>query len=1321
MKTAACVVAVSLGWSALGQAPPEALTRWNLRSPNPVIWGIAEGPPGLVAVGGDGVVMVSPDGQAWSDVTAGTTNRNSLFAVTHAEDGFLAVGAQGVVLSSINGRDWVGRFSGTTNELRAISWIPGRGVIVGGRGTILVSPNGHNWTSIPGGGSVVWYGVAQGGGVAVAVGSGGAIAFSENFSDWFLIPSGTTRTLRAVGYFDGTFLAAGFSGTILTSTDGVVWRPQAPENPSDYYSVSRFEDQYRVAGGPGQRVSSYARIASSRTFTNWVESAAPLNAIVGLHPMPDQLLAVGAGGTIARSTDGLDWQGIASSPTEGLWGLSFVNGALHVGGSPQTLQISHSTFLSQARITGLQRHRGNGNWDVVPIPETPAFARAIPGGPGYVAVGPGIGLHISGDGVTWQPVEDAAGLALHDVAFSGSRWMAVGALSTQSTAPGVALTSTDGIAWERVDLPAQRALVQVAYGNGVFVATGAADVLSSPDGTGWRRGTPVPTAVSGDFGLLGIAFGNGRFVGVRNSDFAVSEDGVAWTEVRPTERFPLHDVAFGAGWFVGVGAGTGAAGSLNRVAVSMDGIAWSTHEIPTTNWLRRAAFLDGRFTAAGDRGTVMVSDPLPPMAPHFLAQPRGITVGSGIRVDLESLPVSSEPLTFQWWKDGRSLEGAVGARLVLEHPTPADSGMYHVVASNALGRTESTAVPVTILVSGPADHWAVVRYPGSRFLLDRFAVGAGVYVATTGDGGLVVSTNGIHWEAAERPGGERLISVRYLADSFVVVGEGGTLLRSSDGFEWVRDPVPTDRALHDVVEQAGTWLVVGESGTVLRGNAPDSLQVLQRPVTTDLNRVVWAPPEFVAVGNEGTILRSFDGSLWFPDLAPTTMNLRSVATSGPMLVAVGDGGTFLRSTDGFSWRQSLATGDWGYPDILDVVFLGDTFYAAGRGWWATFRGTANTTASSMGSLPIPSAFSSLHVAAAELYGAAGTALMQTVASGGWRPFEGPDNRSLLSLADRGDLMVAVGAMGTILRSEDGTDWTREESHVTTLLRGVAAGAGVFVAVGNEGTILRSLDGRVWDPMVSGVVTNLLSICHGAGRFVAVGLAGVVLVSDDGVQWTRRGDLPVGVSRVKYIDGRYWALSTRTVFTSADTVDWTSTQFTGQAFVADIERFDGGWILLENYGIRTSPDGADWTPLMLVGIPAEASRLARHAHLLAAVGSSDAIHFSANGQDWYPRETGAKWVLRDVQYLRGAFYAVGDFGVVVRSAPHAKLVARPGNERHIILEGHHGRPYRVEYREAAGPAGVWQVLPDPTEGPDGPFWRDTEPDPTPRIYRAVLDE
>src|SRR3569833_1967613 len=57
--------------------------------------------------------------------------------------------------------------------------------------------------------------------------------------------------------------------------------------------------------------------------------------------------------------------------------------------------------------------------------------------------------------------------------------------------------------------------------------------------------------------------------------------------------------------------------------------------------------------------------------------------------------------------------------------------------------------------------------------------------------------------------------------------------------------------------------------------------------------------------------------------------------------------------------------------------------------------------------------------------------------------------------------LAVGDVGTILTSSDGTNWTRQVSGTTLPLQACAYGGGMYVAVGAFGTVLTSPNGTTW--------------------------------------------------------------------------------------------------------------------------------------------------------------------------------------------------------------------------------------------------------------------
>src|SRR5690349_3198307 len=112
------------------------------------------------------------------------------------------------------------------------------------------------------------------------------------------------------------------------------------------------------------------------------------------------------------------------------------------------------------------------------------------------------------------------------------------------------------------------------------------------------------------------------------------------------------------------------------------------------------------------------------------------------------------------------------------------------------------------------------------------------------------------------------------------------------------------------------------------------------------------------------------------------------------------------------------------------------------------------------------------------------------------------------LVDGSQVLLLWGSDGVILRSEDGARWAHAVTPGTQDLARVAANeaGNVLIAVGASGTILRSTDvGHTWLPTRNATVdTDLRAVVNqpGTRTWVSVGTNGRVVRSlDDGKNWT----------------------------------------------------------------------------------------------------------------------------------------------------------------------------------------------------------------------------
>lgn len=114
-----------------------------------------------------------------------------------------------------------------------------------------------------------------------------------------------------------------------------------------------------------------------------------------------------------------------------------------------------------------------------------------------------------------------------------------------------------------------------------------------------------------------------------------------------------------------------------------------------------------------------------------------------------------------------------------------------------------------------------------------------------------------------------------------------------------------------------------------------------------------------------------------------------------------------------------------------------------------------------------------------------------------------ENPSSSALSDKNVRLVAVGAEGVILRSEDGVAWTQTRAGASGQpdLTAVTRSGTTLVVAGKSGTILSSTDAKTWSARSSGTTADLHGLASGGGIYVAVGDNGTLLTASSSSTWT----------------------------------------------------------------------------------------------------------------------------------------------------------------------------------------------------------------------------
>jgi hypothetical protein len=474
-------------------------------------------------------------------------------------------------------------------------------------------------------------------------------------------------------------------------------------------------------------------IYHSTNLTDWTQDTdpAPANALNGV-THGSGFVAVGAGGTVLTSSDGVSWESQTSGTTNNLNGVDKV-------GSNYLVTGNNNTLLSAAADP-------DGGLPTLPWTEhdaglgaASALYSAAYNGTNYVAVGsvsgdsPGAAILSSPDLTAWtREGQGVSPSALYAVLYTGSQFVAVG----QGHA---ILTSVDGTSWTAVDpgTGSNGALAGVAASPSAEVAVGGGGrvLTSSGPDAGWSR--QYVTSASPPYDLNGVVYamldGGSTFVAVgANHRILSSADGTTWNP---------HLFTPSTGGFFGVASGgsgpilvavgdsqgnTSDGGTMSRIFTSPDGTNWTQQSAPTTHALYGVAAGSSGFVAVGENDTILTS----PDGVSWTSRSTGVDAGSVSRLN------------------GVAFGGST----------------YVAVGGSGLILTSPDGVTWTQQTSGTTELLAAVAHVQSQF------------VAVGSNGTVLTSPDGMAWSTHYSATKQQLNGVGASGSSILIVGQNELIL-----------------------------------------------------------------------------------------------------------------------------------------------------------------------------------------------------------------------------------------------------------------------------------------------------------------------------------------------------------------------------------------------------------------------------------------------------------------------------------------------------------------------------------------------------------------
>jgi hypothetical protein len=336
-----------------------------------------------------------------------------------------------------------------------------------------------------------------------------------------------------------------------------------------------------IAGGFGQ---GYDFLASSSDGLNWSQ----INNIVGGGNAGAYgngvYVVVVSSQTIYTSSDSLNWTNLqhAPAPPTGPSGNFY-----SIASSNETYVVATSASFVASTNDTVYAVESN----------TPSLSSVILFSNTFVAVGGSGDVYQSTNGFSWTLRNSGTTDNLHSVA-AGGLLAAVGD-------DGAIQTSPSGLIWTSRSSGTSLPLYGVACSNGLYVAVGEeGTVVTSPDAVTW---TVQYSGVLSN--LLSVTYGSAGFLAVGQGGIILtSPDGINWSPQNAGTSVTLDSASFGNGYYLVTGA--------NAVAMtSPDGATWTERNIGATSGqtLYGSTFLNGRFDVVGSGGTILESDPVPPL------------------------------------------------------------------------------------------------------------------------------------------------------------------------------------------------------------------------------------------------------------------------------------------------------------------------------------------------------------------------------------------------------------------------------------------------------------------------------------------------------------------------------------------------------------------------------------------------------------------------------------------------------------------------------------------------------------------------------------
>jgi hypothetical protein len=762
----------------------------------------------------------------------------------------------------------------------------------------------------------------------------------------------TTTSSDELYYVNSKYVALAGNSTLYYSSDGNNWSSTAM--PTATLQGFAFGASLYVVGATS--VSNV--VYSSPDLVTWTSRTCNVGAINNIYFYNSNFYAVGTTG-VARSPDGITWTVITTGAT--FRQMYYFNGVFY--GVPSAAGVN--IYISTTGATG--------TWSAVQIvpnsngTQTTQIYSMAYNGTAVVAVGSnGYTARSTDNGATWTyyGVESYGGTPdIRWVTTDGSAFVAVTSTSNLSW------YSADGTNWQMNILPTANTTttntpVGVVYGSGKWVVYGTNYLAYSTDGQNWF----LPSVNSLPF----IPFAPYR-VTYQNSNWFFTGEGNlttlaqkwawssstsnlsgSWTHNITTDNSIWYDVNWTGSRYVAVGQ----YGVYRQSAVSLPS-GWTSSVDPGGSSFYAVSTISTNTIAFGINGCIAIGAAQPNTV---LQRPNATTsFGRSINntISTQGYPFAYDSTTSRYicgWFGMTSTDAITWSMSLYRNYNP-NFGYGRV-------KTFSTGVTMMFGVASNAGYtstdggvtWTAWRCQNVTSAYNDVAYGGGLYIAITGSGTQLISTDGINWRLhpnTNAAGFHNAVLWTITYDAGIWVAAGNNIYTSTDGYNWTLQISPSSIATYKIqkitLNGVGTWVGMCGGGYVVigvinpGGSVPNGWRFRRVSTATTLAPLydfAWNGSVGVLVG-AGAVLRTTDFINFTVCASINYINATFTVTwTGTKFVAGPSGAAsywVMYSSDGLNWYKRtipsraimgfLLNISWVNNKLLGITQYGNIFYS----------------------------------------------------------------------------------------------------------------------------------------------------------------------------------------------------------------------------------------------------------------------------------------------------------------------------------------------------------------------------------------------------------